>query len=60
MQTNEDEIVAVQVRMPKREIQDLCANTLTDVAAQAVTIAVRTYNRDRAFSGAAQTKERES
>ena len=49
MQTNEEEeIVAVQVRAPKGEIDTLCANTLTDVRAQAILIAVRTYNQNKA------------
>ena len=48
MQTKEEEIVAVQVRAPKREIDELCENALTDVRAQAIMIAVRTYNKAKA------------
>ena len=47
MQTKEDEIIAVQVRAPKSEIDTLCANTLTDVRSQAIMIAVRTYNKQK-------------
>lgn len=44
MPTKDDEIIAIQVRAPKREIDMLCANTLTNVRSQAIMIAVRTYN----------------
>ena len=43
----EDEMIAIHIRAPKREIDELCANTLTDVRAQAIMIAVRTYNRQK-------------
>jgi metal-responsive CopG/Arc/MetJ family transcriptional regulator len=48
MQTKEEEILAVQVRAPKSEIDKLCENTLTDVRSQAIMIAVRTYNQQKA------------
>ena len=44
----EDEMIAVHIRAPKSEIDKLCENTLTDVRAQAIMIAVRTYNRQKA------------
>ena len=44
----EDEMIAVQIRAPKREIDKLCENTLTDVRARAIMIAVRTYNQQKA------------
>lgn len=47
MQPNEEEFIAVHVRAPKREIEELCANTLTDCRSQAVMIAVRTYNKGK-------------
>lgn len=46
METNEEETLAVQIRIPKSEMDELCANTLTDMRSQAIMIAVRTYNRD--------------
>ena len=48
MPTKNEEIVAVQVRAPKSEIDKLCENALTDVRAQAILIAVRTYNQQKA------------
>ena len=45
---DKDEMVKVQLLAPKREIDELCANTLTDVRTQAVMIAVRTYNKQAA------------
>ena len=44
----DDEMIAIHIRAPKREIDELCANTLTDVRAQAIMIAVRTYNQKKA------------
>lgn len=44
----EDEMIAVQIRAPKREIDELCENALTDVRSQAIMIAVRTYNKAKA------------
>ena len=48
MPTKDEKIVAVQVRAPQSEIEKLCENTLTDVRAQAIMIAVRTYNQLKA------------
>ena len=47
MPTKDEEIVAVQVRAPKSEIEKLCENTLTGVRSQAILIAVRTYNQQK-------------
>lgn len=45
---SKEEIIAVHIKAPKREIDELCSNTLTDVRAQAIMIAVRTYNQQKA------------
>ena len=58
MQPNEEEFIAVHVRAPKREIEELCANALTDCRSQAVMIAVRTYNKQKAAERAASGEVR--
>ena len=45
---SEDEMIAIHIRAPKSEIDELCENALTDVRAQAIMIAVRTYNKAKA------------
>lgn len=40
--------VAIQVRIDENDLEALLKNTLTDVAAQAIVIAVRTYNLEKA------------
>ena len=40
--------VAIQVRIDSDDLDELLKNSMTDVAAQAVVIAVRTYNRQKA------------
>lgn len=50
METNEEETLAVQIRIPKSEMDELCANTLTDTRSQAIMIAVRTYNKAKKAS----------
>lgn len=41
------EKVAIQVRIDKDDLDKLKENTLTDVSAQAIVIAVRTYNQQK-------------
>ena len=55
----EDEMIAVQIRAPKREIDKLCENTLTDVRAQAIMIAVRrtTSRRRRRWRDDAESNQ---
>lgn len=43
--------VAIQIRIDKDDLDELLGNTLTDVAAQAVMIAVRTYNKQAKAKG---------
>ena len=40
--------IAIQVRIDEDDLGELLKNTLTDVAAQAIVIAVRTFNQQRA------------
>lgn len=40
--------VAVNVRIDSDDIDELLKNSMTDVVAQAIVIAVRTYNRLKA------------
>ena len=53
-----EELVATQVRAPKREIEELCANTMTDTRSVAIMIAVRTYNKQKAAERAASGEVR--
>ena len=46
-----EETIKIQLLAPKREIDELCKNTLTDMRTQAVMIAVRTYNRQHGEAG---------
>jgi len=45
---NEKRKVPIQVRIDSDDLDELLKNSMTDVAAQAVVIAVRTYNRLKA------------
>lgn len=40
--------IAIQVRIDEDDLGDLLKNALTDVAAQAIVIAVRTFNQLKA------------
>ena len=43
--TSEDDmLVPVQARLRKRDLDELMGNALTDTVAQAVVVAVRSYN----------------
>ena len=45
---NEKRKVPIQVRIDSDDLDELLKNSMTDVAAQAVVIAVRTFNRQKA------------
>lgn len=58
MQENEEEFIAVHVRAPKREIDELVTNAMTDTRSAAIMIAVRTYNKQKAAEHAASGEVR--
>ena len=41
---DDDKLVPVQARLRKRDLDELMGNALTDTVAQAVVVAVRSYN----------------
>ncbi len=42
--SDDDKLVPVQARLRKRDLDELMGNALTDTVAQAVVVAVRSYN----------------
>ena len=42
--SDDDVLVPVQARLRKRDLEELMGNALTDTVAQAVVVAVRSYN----------------
>ena len=42
--SDDDMLVPVQARLRKRDLDELMGNALTDTVAQAVVVAVRSYN----------------
>ena len=42
--SDDDKLVPVQARLRKRDLDELMGNALTDTVAQAVVVAIRSYN----------------